>query len=329
MRHIPKILYHWRQHAASTASAASAKPYTHDAGRRALQDAICRRKWDAVATDGPIANAYYVRRKLGMKPRISFIICSLNSKLLSKCLRDVDRTCAGYDYQLVVVPHQTGDDRAMENVLRARRCDVVPSRGTFNFARMNNLGAAAANGDVLIFLNDDVTPISEDWLEHLLAHVQRPEVGVVGAKLVYHSGPIQHAGIVVGMMDGAGHAGRGLFQSDLWPWLNLTRNVSAVTGACMGLRRTVFEELGGFDPRYPVNYNDVDLCLRARQAGFEVIVEPHVLLRHDEGQTRASGTRREERDRFTEQWAAILEKPDPYFNPLLSLSVEEMTLAGQ
>ena len=173
VKHIPKILYHWRQHAGSTASSASAKPYTHDAGRRALQDAIRRRKWNAEVTDGPIANAYYVRRKLGIRPRVSVVLCSINSKLLSKCLRELDRTCAGHDYQLVVVHHQTGDDRAMEKILRAHRCDVVPFRGKFNFARMNNLGAVAATGDVLIFLNDDVTPISNDWLEHLLAHVQR------------------------------------------------------------------------------------------------------------------------------------------------------------
>jgi GT2 family glycosyltransferase len=326
--HVPRILYHWRQHPDSTALAASAKPYTHDAGRRALEDAIRRRNWDAEANDGAIANAYYVRRKLAVKPQVSLIVCSRNGKLLSKCLSAVDRNCTGYDCQTVVVHHQTGDDRGMAKVLRAHRCDVVPFRDEFNFARMSNLGAAAATGDVLIFLNDDVTPLSADWLDHLLAHLQRPEVGVVGAKLVYHTGAIQHAGIVVGMMEGAGHAGRGLFQSDLWRWLNLTRNVSAVTAACMGLRRTVFDELGRFDPRYPVNYNDVDLCLRARQAGYEVVFEPHALLRHDEGQTRSSGTRREERDRFHEQWAAVLEKPDPYFNPLLSLAVEETRFSG-
>jgi GT2 family glycosyltransferase len=163
-------------------------------------------------------------------------------------------------------------------------------------------------------------------MAHLLAHLQRPEVGVVGAKLVYRSGAIQHSGITVGIMDGTGHPGRGLFQSDLWRWLDQTRNVSAVTGACMGLRRPVFDALGGFDPDFPVNYNDVDLCLRARRAGYEIIYEPHALLRHDECQTRTPGTHLKERERFQERWVEELEKPDPYFSPLLSKDSEEIRL---
>jgi GT2 family glycosyltransferase len=179
----------------------------------------------------------------------------------------------------------------------------------------------------VLFLNDDVVPLAQNWLEYVLAHLQRPEVGVVGARLLYRSGAIQHAGIVVGMMDGAGHPGRGVFQSDLWRWLGQTRNVSAVTGACMGLRKAVFAELGGFNTDLPVNYNDVDLCLRARSAGYEIIYEPRALLRHDECRTRMPGTRLAERAYFHERWAEELEKPDPYFSPLLDSQDEEIQLA--
>ncbi len=212
-------------------------------------------------------------------------------------------------------------------VVRDRECETVPFRAPFNFARMNNLGVAASHGDVLLFLNDDVFSLSPDWLDHLLPHLQRPEVGIVGPKLVYRSGAIQHAGIVLGMMEGTGHPGRELFQSDLWRWLDQIRKVSAVTGACMGVRRTVFLELGGLSEDLPVNYNDVDLCLRARRAGYEVIYEPHARLRHDECGPRAPGTHLKEREWLHELWSEYLDKPDPYFSPLLSRDSEEIRLA--
>ena len=203
---------------------------------------------------------------------------------------------------------------------------MLEFRGEFNFSEMNNQGVAATTGDDLLFLNDDVVPLSCHWLDDLLAHLRRPEVGIAGAKLLYPSGLIQHAGIVIGMGDGTGHPGRGVFHADLWPWLNRTRNVSAVTGACMAMRRSVFTELGGFDPGFPVNYNDVDLCLRARQRGYEIIYEARAILRHDECATRTGRTTLEERYRFSDRWAEVLAAPDPYYNPLLDLSGEEVRL---
>ncbi|MGH9666276.1 MAG: glycosyltransferase, partial [Bryobacteraceae bacterium] len=198
VRHVPRVLYHWRQHPGSTAASASAKPYTHDAGRGALQDAVRRRRWAADVVDGSEPNAYWLRWKVAARPRVSFILCSRNSKLLAHCLRSLDPTRGTHDCQVVVVHHQTGAGDGMEDVLREYHCDVVPFRQEFNFASMNNLGVAAATGDVLVFLNDDVTPLTPEWLELLLGHLQRPEVGVAGAKLVYPSGAIQHAGIVLG-----------------------------------------------------------------------------------------------------------------------------------
>lgn len=324
--HVPRILYHWRQHPASTAASHSAKKYTHNAGRRALEDTIRRRGWDAEVKDGADANTYRVRRELTVRPAVSIIICSRNPQLLGRCLGALKATRRDYPLQIVVVQHHTGNDGEMEQMLERFACDVAPFCGEFNFARMNNTGAEMSTGDVLLFLNDDVMPISADWLPRILEHAMRPEVGVVGAKLVYPSGAIQHAGIVVGIMDGAAHVGRGLFKSDLWRWLDQTRNVSAVTGACMGIRKATFLDLGGFDPEFPVNYNDVDLCLRARQAGYEIIFEAGAVLRHDECQTREPGTRLEERDRFHQRWADVLKVPDPYFSPLLSPDSEEIRM---
>ena len=250
--------------------------------------------------------------------RCTIIICTKTAKLLRRCLRGLDSG------QVLVVAHQ--DNGELAKVAREYRAEVMEYRGEFNFAEMNNRAAAATDADDLLFLNDDVVSLSNGWLDHLQGHLRRPKVGVAGAKLLYPSGAIQHAGIVLGMGDGVGHAGRGMKHSDLWPWLDHTRNVSAVTGACMAVRRDVFMELGGFDPGFPVNYNDVDLCLRARQRGYEVIYEAQAILRHDECKSRIGMTTLEERYRFSDRWAELLTKPDPYYNPQLDLSTEEIRL---
>ena len=191
---------------------------------------------------------------------------------------------------------------------------------------MNNRGAQAASGEVLVFLNDDIEPLSADWLNELLAQVQRPEVGVVGAKLLYPSGAIQHAGIALGLMDGTGHPHRGTLGQSFWPWSLATRNVSAVTGACLAIRRRVFEELGGFDACFPVNYNDVDLCLRARRAGYEVLCETSAVLRHLESRTRVPGISWQERELFYQRWSREMEQGDRYYSPHLTRTKEDCSL---
>jgi GT2 family glycosyltransferase len=191
---------------------------------------------------------------------------------------------------------------------------------------MNNLGAAHATGSVLVFLNDDIEPLTPEWLGALLSHVERRRVGVAGAKLLYPSGAIQHAGIVVGIMDGVGHPGRHLFAAPHWNWLSFTRNVSAVTGACLAIRAELFSTLGGFNEAFPVNYNDADLCLRARQAGYDIVFEPAAVLRHDECRTRQPGVRLEEREKWEERWAAWIERGDPFYSPYLSRAREDASL---
>ena len=191
-----------------------------------------------------------------------------------------------------------------------------------------SLAANAANGSVLLFLNDDVEPVHVDWLRRMLGQIQRPEVGVVGARLLYPSGAIQHAGIALGMsLDGAGHPGRFLFHSDLFPWLDITRNVTAVTGACLGIRKAVFEQLGGLDPQFPLDYNDVDLCLRAGQQGYLVLYEAGAVLRHRESASRAGGIQYRERTIFHRRWASLLSQPDPYIPPALDRKMEAIKLS--
>jgi len=328
VRHIPRVLYHWRQHTDSTALHAAAKPYTQIAGLKALSEAVARRDPQALVTAGAFPNTYRVRWSVPANLRASLIICSRNAKLLKRCLDAVARHTVR-SRETVVVQHCTGNIAAMDRLLDATGCVRVPYMGPFNFAAMNNLGARHARGDVLVFMNDDVEPLDPDWLTALLAHANRREVGAVGAKLVYPSGAIQHAGMVIGIMEGAGHLHRNTFGSPYWNWLPFTRNVSAVTGACLAIRKSVFEELGGFDESFPVNYNDVDLCLRARQAGYEVIVEPAAQLRHYECQSRQAGVRLEERYLFEQRWAASLEQGDPFYSPHLRRTLEDAALELQ
>lgn len=313
IKHVPRILYHWRMHGGSTAASAGAKPHAHISGRRALQQALQSNGVEAPIIDGPAPHTYVVQWPSAGKG-VSIVICSRTPKLLERCLNSLRRTSGGLDIQLIVVEHQNPETR---QVAESFHCDVVSFGRMFHFADMNNEGAAQARHQTLLFLNDDVTAIGPGWLESLVALVERPEIAIAGARLLYPSGAIQHAGIALGIGEGTGHIGRGKFASDLWRWLELRRNVSAVTGACLAIRRDVFQELNGFDSHFPVNYNDADLCLRARAAGYEVIFEPSATLRHDECASRVAGTKLEERELFWERWATVLERPDPYFTPYL------------
>ena len=326
VRHIPQVLYHWRRHAGSTAARAEAKPYTHAAGRLALEDAVQRRNWRASVEDGPGPNMYSLGWQLRGQPLVSLIVCSRSPKLLKRCLSAI-RGCTDYlQRQIVVVQHMAGGEDAMEKVLLHSEAKRVRYEGPFHFSRMNNLGAEAADGEILVFLNDDVEPLVPSWLYKLAAQAQRPEVGIVGARLMYPAGTLQHAGIAIGIGDGCGHPGRSANATPYWYWTNLTRNVSAVTGACLAIRKEIFRQLGGFDQSFPVNYNDTDLCLRAHKAGYRVLYEAGAVLLHRECQTRKGGVSFVERERWYARWSTELEQGDPFYSPHLTRMREDASL---
>ncbi len=257
------------------------------------------------STSSPVP-AYSPTTPKGPFPKASIVVCSRNGRLLRTCLGSLEKTRYP-DWEVVVVPHHIDASRAK----RVRNC---PYSGPFHWSRMNNIAVRESRGDLVVLLNDDVTIIEPDWLKLLAHHAIRGEIGAVGAKLVYPNGSIQHAGVTLGMMDGCGHPGRGQFATPVWPFTNMTRNVSAVTGACMAVRREVFDKLGGFDEAFPVNYNDVDFCLRAIEAGYRNVFEPRALLRHDECRTRRKGTLPGERATFRRRWSTRLDAPDPYYS---------------
>lgn len=241
---------------------------------------------------------------LSAGPSVTIIICSRDAALLDACLRSLEATRYP-DWNIIVVEHHL-------DLPVSARARAIPYAGPFHWSRMNKLAAREAKGDVLVFLNDDVTVLDSDWLAWLVHQAVKDGVGAAGAKLVYPNGSIQHAGVALGMMGGCGHPGRGQFTAP-WMFTDIARNVSAVTGACLAVRRDIFERFGGFADEFPVNYNDIDFCLRLGEAGLRIVYEPRALLRHDECRTRVRGAVIAERGRFHERWAAKLEVPDPFY----------------
>lgn len=315
VRHLPKILLH-----------GGPVDDVCEPQKRALDDAVERRGWHAGVVQGTRPGTFQIRRKISSTPLVSIVICSKTPRLLASCLQAIEHRTAYPVREVVVIEHRNGNAAAMDRLLARSHFVRVPYTGPFDFATMNNRGVQAANGEIIVLMNDDVEPLSADWLNELIAHAQRPETGVAGPRLLYPYGAIQHAGIAIGIMDGAGHPNRGGFETAAWPWSATTRNVSAVTGACMAVRRAVFEELGGLDTAFPVNYNDIDFCLRARRAGYEVIYEPAAVLRHYESGTRPRGTTWHERELFYERWGGVIQQGDPYYSPNLTRSSEDCSL---
>ncbi len=249
----------------------------------------------------------------------SVVVCSRNAHLLDSCFSALRAQCDGAALELIAVAHMNqGHGEALLQVSARHGARVVQYADVFHFGRMCNLGAQHAEGEFLLFLNDDVTPLDEHWLHWMLAQAQRPKTGAVGALLYFPDGRIQHAGVMIGTPNGAGHPGRLSHGSPLWPWLTVTREVSAVTGACLLMPRDVLQEVDGFDGIFPVNYNDVDLCLRAARKGYRIVLEARAILQHAESATRATGIRYAERQRFLDRWASMLRQGDPCFNPNLT-----------
>ncbi len=311
IRHVPRVLYHWRMHPGSASMNPDAKPYAHAAGKRALQDSVSRRGIDAEVVDGPFRFVYQISRPVS-RTRVSVVVCSRGGKLLSSFLKNV-AVVQPENVEIVLVEHRTGEPAAFSILSEYPKVVRVAYEGSFNFADMCNRGVRASRSELLVFLNDDVKPKRPDWLGRMAANLEREDIGVVGARLVYPDGSLQHAGIAIGLLDGAGHPGRGYYASDLMYYLNLPRDVTAVTGACLGIRRSLFEHVGGFDTQFPVTYNDVDLCLRVRRLGFRVIVDPRIELTHRECSSRIGLTKFVERERFMRRWMAALQAEDSFY----------------
>ena len=321
--HVPKILYHRRRSSTTTDAILSRRVASRDECR-AIAHALARRgrpgRVEPVfARTGP--RCYATRFDLVRQPLVSIIIPTRNKRqLLETTLEGIWNRTDSRRYEVIVVDNRSTEPDAVRYLASLQpRCQVLRWDRPFNYAAINNAGARRAAGEQLLFLNNDVDVIDADWLTAMLEHAQRPEVGAVGAKLLYADGRIQHAGVVVGINQGAANAFRLQPGDTIGPQrlADLARNCSAVTGACMMVPRRVFDEVGGFDEGLRVVLNDVDLCLRIRQQGYLVVYTPHARLYHYEGSSRGAGDPRSDRRLFQERWQAVLDRGDPYYNPNL------------
>jgi GT2 family glycosyltransferase len=324
--HIPRVLYHWRAVAGSAAGQSDAKPWAHLASRRAVEDTVVRRRLDAVVDDGPFPGAYHVRRGVPGRPSVSVIVPFRDqAALTARCLESIEAELEAddvADVEVVLVDNGSVEPEtaALRDAL-GERVRVIDHDDRFNWSTINNVAATTCESDLLLFMNNDVDAVRSGWLRPLLEHAVRPEVGAVGARLVFPDGVVQHAGVVLGQHGIAGHVFMGLPAGGVgyFGWDRLVRPYSAVTGACMMTRRDVFESLGGFDERLEVAFNDIDYCLRLGDAGLRVLFTPHAELVHHESVSRGiSGFFRDYRY-FLRKWPRRRLHDDPWYNPNLSL----------
>jgi GT2 family glycosyltransferase len=312
VEHVAEPLYTWRQVPGSTAAVVDAKPYAFDASKRALDEALVRRGYTGQATDGILASTYRLRYDVIGSPKVTIIIPTRNGEhLLRRAIDSVRNRSTYTNYEFLVVDNESDDPGTLAYLATfGGRVLRYPHR--FNYARMMNLASWAADGDLLLYLNNDTEVIEPGWMEALIEHAQRPEVGAVGCRLYYPDDRIQHEGIVVNYCAGA--AGN-IDHGGWWGFGDVVRDCTAVTGAVTMMRPSVFHEIGGFEERLRVAFNDVDLCLRVRQAGYRVVYTPYATLYHHESATRGYKAHLDDDAFFDARWEPRSEQfHDPYYN---------------
>lgn len=330
--HIPEILYHWRTHKASTADNPASKMYAFDAGKRAIEAHLERTGTKGEVSHTPDLGFYRVKYPVQGEPLISIIIPNKDEKeTLETCLESI-RKSAYRNYEILIVENNSTTEeifRYYKELSDEEDIRLLRWKKEFNYAAINNYAASHAKGDYLLFLNNDVKAITPDWIEELLSVCQRPEVGAAGAKLIYPDDTIQHAGCVIGMGGIAGHMFVEM-PADRTGYLHkasILQDMSAVTAACMMMKREAFDRAGGFTEELAVAFNDVDLCLKVRREGYLIVYDPYAQLYHMESKTRGAEDSKEKVQRFQTEieymrchWIDILKNGDPYYNKNLSLT---------
>lgn len=331
--HIPEILYHWRTHKASTADNPASKMYAFDAGKRAIEAHLQRTDTEGVVTHTPDLGFFRVKYPVQGNPLVSIIIPNKDEKeTLKDCIESIRKKTEYENYEIIIVENNSTTEEIFQyykELSQDPRIRLLRWKKEFNYSAINNYGVNHARGEYLIFLNNDVKIITPGWIKEMLGVCQRPEVGAVGVKLIYPDNTIQHAGCVIGIGGIAGHMFVDM-PSNRTGYLHkasILQDMSAVTAACMMMKRTAFEEAGGFTEKLAVAFNDVDLCLKVRKNEKLIVYDPYVQLYHMESKTRGAEDSTEKVRRFQEeieymrcQWIDILKKGDPYYNKNLSLT---------
>lgn len=324
--HVPRVLYHWRQHSGSTSANADSKPYAHVAGRMAIQEYLDRTFAGAQVTDGAYTFCYDVHYNHAVpEPLVSIVIPTRDRvDLLDTCVRSLREKTRYPRYEILVVDNgsvEAESARWFAQMSAEAGVRVLPADIPFNWSALNNLAAREARGEVLVFLNNDTEIIDGDWLDRLVDVALRPDIGVCGPLLLYGDMTIQHAGVVVGMGGWADHVFKGLppvHVQDCFTSPMMRRNVLAVTGACMAIEKTKFDAIGGFDESFVICGSDVEICLRAFHRGLLNVYVPEAKLVHHESKTRDPANIPETDFVRSEQaYSPYRTAGDPYFNPNL------------
>jgi len=337
IKHIPKILYHWRVHSESTAKLNSnAKNYAFEAGKKAIEDHLKRVGLEGEVTPGCIEGIYRVDYKVKGTPKVSIVIPNKDGKdILEVCINSVLEKTTYSNYEIVAVENNSETKEIFEYYKEIEKNDKIqvvkyPNKG-FNYSAIINFGVKNSNGDYIIQLNNDTELITPNWLEIMLGFIQREDVGALGVKLYYPDETIQHSGIIVGVGGIAGNRfksipkdGHGYFAKE-----SMIENLSAVTGACLMTSKSVYEEVGWMDENLAVAFNDVDFCLKIREKGYLVVYNPFVEFWHYESKSRGQENTpakikrfQGEMSTFEKRWGDILDEGDPYYNVNLSLDTE-------
>jgi len=340
--HIPKVLYHWRMAEGSTALASGEKGYTAGAGIKALRDFFdAQGRKDIQVEPGLAPNTYRLRYPIpDPEPLVSLLIPTRDMLVvLEPCIRSIREKTTYGNYEIIIIDNESVEPDTLEYFERIQTQDhrvrVLPYHHPFNYSAINNYGVQHARGELIGLINNDIEVISPDWLTEMVSHAVRLDIGCVGAKLYYDDDTIQHAGVIIGLGGVAGHSHKysprdasGYVQR-----LKLIQNYSAVTAACLVVRKSVYEQVGGLEEAgLPVAFNDVDFCLKVRESGYRNLWTPYAELYHHESKSRGSEDTPEKVKRFNREiefvkskWGDMLRR-DPYYNQNLTLTREDFSL---
>ena len=341
--HVPKLLYYWRQHAGSVSSGVEAKPYVVESARGAVADHLRRHGFAnfKITSTRAFETIFKITYEIIGEPKISIIIPNKDHvEDLRRCITSIIEKSTYDNYEIIVVENNSETREIFayyEELANNPAVKIITYKGDFNYSAINNLGVSEASGEYVLLLNNDIQIITVNWMEELLMYAQRPDVGAVGAKLYYPDKTIQHAGVVIGLgaHRTAGHVHYRQKRENLGYMGRLcyAQNMSAVTGACLLVKKALYEEAGGLDESFAVSLNDVDFCLKLRRLGYLNVFTPFAEAYHYESASRGSDMTGEaaarynaESARFREKWKAELEAGDPYYNPNFSLDKSDFSL---
>lgn len=333
IHHIPEILYHWRTHQSSTADNPDSKLYAFEAGKRAVEANLERCGLKGHVSHTKDYGFYRVTYPVKGNPLVSIIIPNKDAREdLEKCINSILTKSTYENYEILIVENNSTSSEIFDyykKLSKNPKIRLLRWKHPFNYSAINNYAASKAKGEYFLFLNNDTEVITPEWMEEFLGFCQRKDTGIVGAKLYYGNNTIQHAGTVIGIGGIAGHMFVDMERerSGYMHKASIIQDLSAVTAACMMVKRKVFEQVHGFEEELAVAFNDVDFCLRVREIGYLVVYNPYVELYHYESKSRGTEDSKEKVRRFQSEiefmrcrWESLLKKGDPYYNKNLSLS---------